>query len=266
MPSKSPRGSVSRRLLVAGVVAGSVLVSPALAQEGSSGLDSRAENLAQLRAEVEELSTEVSLAKEDMRARLRSIDSRVAEAESEIRREEVRLTQLEGDAERTRQLIASQGANADVLTPAVRDGIVDLRGAVEVGIPYRTEERLASVAEIEEGLDAGTMSAEDAAARLWGFAEDELRLTKENGLDKQVITLDGEEMLVEVARIGMVALYFMTEDGRMGYAARSGDGWTWKRVQGQEPEAQLADLFDALDKGIRVGWFELPSPELEVSR
>ena len=248
---------------VGGLVLLCALTGSALAQDD---LGSRAENLARLRGDVEALSTEVELAKEDLRARLRSIDTRVAEAESEIRREEVRLTQLEGDAERTRQLISSQGANADVLTPAVRDGIVALRGAVEGGLPYRTEERLAAIAEIEAGLDGGTVSAEDAGARLWGLSEDELRLTKENGLDKQVIVLDGQEMLVQVARIGMVALYFQTEDGRMGFAQKSGGAWTWVMVTKTEEQAQVADLFDALNKGIRVGWFELPYALTEVKR
>lgn len=222
-------------------------------------LSGRAENLARLRAEVEALATEVSLAKEDLRARLRSIDTRVAEAESEIRREEVRLTQLEGEAERTRQLISAQGANADVLVPAVEDGLASMRAVVAGGLPYRVDERLEALAELEAGLEGGSLSAEDAAARLWGLAEDELRLTKENGLDKQVITLEGEELLVQVARLGMVALYFRTEDGRVGRAARGADGaWTWVTLEGAEEQAQLADLFDALDKGIRVGWFELP--------
>lgn len=233
----------------------------------AADLSGRAENLARLRAEVEELATEVSLAKEDLRARLRSIDTRIAEAESEIRREEVRLTQLEGDAERTRQLISAQGASADVLGPAVRDGLASMRAVVGTGLPYRTEERLAALDELEAGLDAGTLSAEDAAARLWGLAEDELRLTKENGLDKQVITLDGEELLVRVARLGMVALYFQTEDGRVGKAVRGADGsWSWLTLSGAEEQAQLYDLFDALDKGIRVGWFELPYALGEVAR
>lgn len=260
-PNRAPlRGLVASLILTAALSAG--WNTPAAAQD----LDTRARTLASLRAEVEALSTEVNLAKEDLRGQLRSIDTRIAEADSEIRREEVRLTQLEGEAERLRQLIAAQGANADVLAPAVLDGIGSLRRVIDGGLPYRLDERRAALAELETGLTSGNLSAEDAAARLWGLAEDELRLARENGLDKQVVVVDGAEILVEVARLGMVALYYRTDDGRYGAARRDGATWTWSAIDGADAQAQLSDLFDALDKGIRVGWFELPPALAEVSR
>ena len=104
-----------------------------------------------------------------------------------------------------------------------------------------------------------------AAARVWAFAEDERRLSRENVLDRQVISLDGEEVLVDVARLGMVAMYWRAPDGRVGQSRRSESGWTQQRLESAQAE-QVEVLFDSLANGIRSGVFELPGLLAEVEK
>ncbi|MFB6373638.1 MAG: DUF3450 family protein, partial [Bradymonadaceae bacterium] len=96
-------------------------------------------------------------------------------------------------------------------------------------------------------------------SRLWQFVEDELRLSRENGMYSQVIELGGEEVLADVARVGMVSLYFKTEDGRVGVAERTDEGWRWQTIRKEKQKRRIEKLFESFKKNIRVGYFELPN-------
>jgi len=224
----------------------------------SAQQDDRAERLAQLRADVTDLSEQVDLEREEMRARLRALDAQKADAQVQLRRVELRLTELRKAADERKEALAGEENTEDALLEPVREGITLLRGVVSTGLPFRTQERLDALDKLEAQIDEGVLRPQKAAHRVWTFFEDELRLTRENALDRQVITLDGEELLVEVARAGMLAMYFRTEDGRIGHAVRSGTDWTWVTYTDSAKIDAVNAFFDALGKQIRVGWFTLP--------
>lgn len=228
---------------------------PALA----SDIETQAEQLASLRSEVEALSSQLELDKEDLRGRLRAVEAQTVDLEVQIRREELRLERLLAEEE-SQQALLDEAQGPDDLTPVVRSGIAQFREHVRAGLPFAVSDRISSLDELESKLSEETMSAQQAAARLWAFAEDERRLTRENTLARQVISLSGEETLVDVARVGMIAMYYRTPEGTYGQAVPDGDGWTWAPLTHTEDAAQAADLFDALSQGIRVGEFTLPNP------
>ncbi|MEL6345332.1 MAG: DUF3450 family protein [Myxococcota bacterium] len=227
----------------------------------AQSIEQQAEQLAQLRAEVEALSSELELEKEDLRGRLRALESQKVDLEVQIRREEMRLERLLAEEEK-QKLLLEESAGIDDLTPVVRKGIETFRATVESGLPFKRDERLKALEDLENQLTEGSMSPEKAASRLWAFSQDERRLTRENALDRQVIPLNGEDILVDVARLGMIAMYFKTPDETYGMALPSsdGNGWTWTMLTNSGDSAQAEALFDALERGIRVGWFTLPQP------
>ena len=106
------------------------------------------------------------------------------------------------------------------------------------------------------------MTPESAAARLWAFVEDELRLSRENALDRQVIPLPEGEVLAEVARLGMVALYFRTDGGLTGAAVPRDGGYAWEVITDRDDQKAVAALFEKLRHGVRTGAFTLPNPGL----
>lgn len=245
--------TVLRPLLLAAVLTG----LPATASAQS--IEAQAEQLAKIRAEVEALSNEVELEKDDLRGRLRALESQKVDLEVQIRREEMRLERLL--AEEAKQKAAlEETAGPDNLTPVVRLGISQMRELVKTGLPFKANERLKALEELETKLTEETMSPEQASARLWAFAEDERRLTRESALDRQVIPLNGEDVLVDVARLGMIAMYFKTPDGEFGMATPNNGSWSWTILTNAEDIAQTEALFDALGRGIRIGWFTLPQP------
>jgi hypothetical protein len=242
-------------LLLLLLLAASLLCAPASAGD----IDAQAERLAALRGEVETISAELELDKADLRSRLRAVEAQTVDLEVQIRREELRLERLLTEEEKQRSLL-DEAAGTEDLTPTVTAGITQLRGVVTSGLPFKVDDRLQSLSELEVKLREQTMSAEQAAARLWAFAEDERRLSRENALDRQVISLGGEEMLVDVARVGMIAMYYRRPDGGYGQAVPGDDGWRWAELTASADIAEVTALFDALSQGIRVGTFTLPQP------
>jgi hypothetical protein len=242
-------------LLALGLAA--VLVTDAGAQE----TDTRAAELAKLRREVETMSQQLTLANEDLRSQLKAIEAQKVEIQVQIRREELRLAQIEGEATARKTELEAFSTRGAELGPAVHESIRKIRAAVETGLPFHLTERLAELDELDKQLAAGTMTPEAATARLWAFTEDELRLARENGLDRQVVLVEGAEVLADVARLGMVALYFRTDGGAVGTAVRKADGtWTWQTLEGRDAQKSVGTLFEKLAHGIRNGSFVLPNP------
>ena len=230
-----------------------LLTAPALAGE-----DERAGRLAQLRADVAELSEQIDLARDDQRARLRALDAQKTDAQLQARRSELRLSELHRFTEERRAALLSEDNTGDALTPVIEAALDDLRVSVRGGLPFRTAERLAALDDLAAKLDQGVLRPQQGAHRTWQAYEDELRLTRENALDRQVISLNDHEVLVEVARVGMLAIYFRTESGVVGHAVQIDGAWSWQTYADSTQIQQVERFFDALEKQIRAGWFELP--------
>ncbi|MFM2247489.1 MAG: hypothetical protein RL071_3563 [Pseudomonadota bacterium] len=230
-----------------------LLLSPLI---GHADTDPRAARLAALRAEVEALHQELDVEKESLRGELRAINAQRVDLEVQVRREELRLERLlSAEAELRAAQLPTAG---DALRGILVGNIDALRAHVDEGLPFRATERAAALTELRAQLDDGRKTPEQVAARLWAFVEDERRLGRTTGLDRQVITVDGQELLADIARLGMVALYWRAPDGRVGLAARGGAGWTFRPMDAEEDRVAALALFDALERGIHTGTFTLP--------
>jgi len=239
-----------RPLLIAWLT---LLAPSALAEDAAE----MARKLAELRTEVERLAETHALEQEALRADLRAYEVRKAELEARVRQEERRLEELERTIARQRELLQSDDVANEVLTPVVLDALDQIQATIARSLPYRRADRSKAVSDLREEVEGGTMDPRRAVGRVWQLVEDELRLGRENILDKQVIAVDGKEELAEVARLGRVAMYFRTGDGRVGQVVRDGADWRYQVLSG-EPAMQVAELVDALKKQVRQGWFDLP--------
>lgn len=245
-------------LLMIAVVAGPVSARPSAGPSTDISAKRLAEELVTLRSEVEALSEELETRRAEQREELSSLAQRKAEVESEARREELRIRRVDAALEEQRAAVAKAVDGERELTPAVLAAGDELRAHVRRGIPFQTEERLAAIDEVTSALAAGELSPTKAALRMWALHQDEARLVKESGLYRQPIDLDGERVLAEVARVGMVLLYFKTPSGVVGRAVKSGATWRYEVLTGADDVRRTEQLFDAFKKQLRAGWFELP--------
>ncbi len=220
--------------------------------------DGLAERLISLRGEVDELQSELNVRREEHKNRMAYLTAQLSDLEASRDREQLRVTQLEEDLDAMRAEIAEAGVGADALLPFLKGEIARLREQVRGGFPFKVQERLAELEELETQLDNGVMSAQRGVNRLWAFIEDEFRISRENAIYSQSIALDGENVLVDVAKLGSVMMYFRTRNLEYGRAVQTGQGWRFELLDNARDQELVARLFDSLRKQIRQGYFELP--------
>jgi hypothetical protein len=229
--------------------------APAFADD----LSTLATRLSELRGQVEELASRLSTASNDHKETLRSLSRQRSELELEAKREETRVQKLSAAIAKRKAEIQAEKAKGDRLVPVYEEAFAKVRGYVEQGLPFRQGERLAALDKIQEQYKGGLLTPARALQRLWSFIEDEYRMSKESGLYKQTITIDGQERLAEVIRVGMVMLYYKTEGGRVGRIAKQGEKFEYTPIDDPEQQKRVLGLFTSFKKQIRVGYFELPN-------
>lgn len=258
-PSLTLTGLHARALgLRAPLFLAALLFAATASAEEPAGLDARAARVAELRAEVAALQDQLQEQREDASVRLRALDAQQVDLEVQVRREELRMTQLDEALARQQQSAVDDAGLEDQVRPVVLESLAAVRAQVAGSLPFRVDERLAALDELRTGVEGGELPPTKALARLWAFVEDENRLSRENALDRQTIPLDGGEVLAEVARLGMVAMYWRAPDGRVGTVVRTAQGWSFTPITDRSGIVAVETLFDSLRKGIRTGWFELP--------
>ncbi|MCG8465086.1 MAG: DUF3450 domain-containing protein [Xanthomonadales bacterium] len=231
-------------------------VSPCLAQDGN--IDQLAERLIALRAEVETLQSELDIQREEHKSKMSYLTAQQSELEANLDREGLRVRQLEDELEELRTKADDAGADAETLAPVVLQAAAKLRAAIQSSLPFKQNERLQALDEVETQLNSGAIVPQRAANRLWALVEDELRISRENAIYSQTIPLKGEPVLVDIAKLGTIAMYFRTRDDRYGFAQPQNGQWQWQLTDDAIQRDQIAQLFDSLRKQIRQGYFEIP--------
>ncbi len=224
-----------------------------------------AARLAQLRGDVETLAQDLSTKSAESKEAIRSLARQRADLELEVQREETRVQKLSAAIAKRRAEIQAEKEKSDRHVPLYKDAIVKVREYVNTTMPFRRDERLAALDKIDEQYKAGLVTAGRALSRLWSFVEDEFRMTRENGLYKQTVTVDGEERLAEVVRLGMVMMFYKTDDGDTGRAVQRDGQWSFEAINNPDEQRAILDLFSSFKKQIRVGYFELPNALPQLS-
>ena len=220
-----------------------------------------AENLAQglvkLRAEVEQLNSELDLAREEARTTLAGLTAQRTELQGQLDRQQLTTQEQAQKLAEAREKVAEAGTEGAELKPVLLDAIDAIDSHIRSTLPFKRDERLAALDDLRTRITSNTVPPHRAANQVWAFVEDELRLTRENGIFSQTIELGGERVLADVAKVGNILLYFRTSDGRVGRLAQAGNDWRYVEVTDSADAARIAALFDAYRKQIRQGWFEL---------
>lgn len=247
------RTALALKLLVA------LHISAPLAAQAQGDFATLAERLIEMRGEVDSLQSELNVRREEHKNRMAYLTAQLADLEASRDREALGLRQLEEDLEKVRLEVAAAGDTSETLTPVVLKHISLMRQRVGSGFPFKVRERQAALDEIASRLESGVIDAQRAANRLWAFVEDEIRISRENAIYSQPIELNGENLLVDVAKLGSAMMFFRTRDNNYGRAVRTSGGWRFELLASGNDEKQVAGLFDSLRKQIRQGYFELPN-------
>lgn len=217
------------------------------------------EKLVALRGQVNDLSSELRARRDEHNIEMKALLSQKSSVNSSIKHEKVAIANLQEDLLKNKELIKEIGADKDTIKEALLIEAEKLKAHVKIGLPFKVEERLRSIKDYENSLNAGVLSSHKAANTLWSMIEDELKLARDNGVYRHSITIDDKEHLAHVVKIGMVMMYFRIGDDEYGLFRKNGDQWVAEVRQDSKEVEQIKNLFSSVEKQIHVGYFELPN-------
>ena len=256
MPLKPLTPFLIATLAGASVFTTSVTVKAADENERISRLT---QQLIELRGSVNDLASQLDLNHESHKQTIRSLMTQKSQAESSVRQEKLSLDKLDESLEQQKLEIQNLSSGTEEIKVAVLDGGNKLIRRIESGIPFKIAERKSAVEDLMQRVRSSVVSPNRAANELWALYEDEIRLTSENGIYRQTLSIDDNEVLADIARIGSMMMFFKLDDQRYGFFKKNGAGWSAQMAANDQASKQIADLFDALQKQIRSGNFTLPN-------
>lgn len=232
--------------------------------QADQNLENMSEKLIQLRGEVEALNSEIRFLKEEHSQEMNFLWTQRNQIKSEIERNKNLLARLNKDLEGVIAENAEKGQSSEHLLPQFEQAIGQIEQYLNDALPFKKAERLASLQEIGTQVKKELISVQRGFNKLWAFVEDEIRLTKESGLFQESVLIAGEDrkQLVDLARIGMMTLYFQTQDDQVGQLIKTSSGnWEYQLFREPDQTEQVTYLFESMKTQIRTGLFHLPTKQ-----
>lgn len=227
----------------------------------ASNIENLAKSLAKIRGEVETLQTQLDAEKEKHSSKMTALASQLADLSVEERRQKLSIEKLQQSIEKMGVNAKRSEQSGERLKPVLLQILSDYRRHIQSSFPFKIEDRLKAVSDIENNLNNQLVDPNKAVNQTWALMEDEIRLSKENGIYQQTIPLEGEKVLVDIAKLGTLFLLFQTRDNHSGMAKRTADGgWKFEILEDTAEIERVKILFDSLKKQIRQGYFEIPNP------
>ena len=212
-----------------------------------------------LRGDVERLYTDIKENKERYNTEMKSLSLQITDSEAQINRENTALKLAQTELQKVTSQIQETSSGNEEIKPLVLNAITLLEQAIKEGIPFMVEGRVADLHKIKSDLEAGLITNEKALSLVWVSLDDTIRLTKEIGLFKQQIDFKGQKVLAQIAKLGSVAMFFSTPSNQVGFVVKKDGAYEYKQMTDPEDVKKIVALFDALQKQIRTGFFELPN-------
>ena len=227
----------------------------------ASNLENLAKSLAKIRGEVETLQTQLDIEKEKHSSKMTALASQLADLSVEERRQKFSIEKLQHSIEKMGASAKQAEQSGERLKPVLLSILSDYKRHIQSSFPFKMEDRVKALHDLENNVNNHLIDPNKAVNQAWSLIEDEIRLSKENGIYQQTIPLDGEKVLVDIAKLGTVFLFFQTRDSQSGMARRSADGgWKFEILEDTTEIERVRVLFDSLKKQIRQGYFEIPNP------
>jgi len=234
-------------------------VTSSFAASELQSLENISQELVTVRQQIETLHNEISYEKQTFKDQMRSYSNQKSDLDVRISRADLNIKDLQRELKKLAEISQKKNQVHDDVTPILKAAIEDLRSSVSGSLPFKLEQRLKALDEIEYRFNTHIISPNKAANQLWAFVEDELMLGKSSGIYNDTLTVGGQDKLVKVLRIGKIAMFYKTSDGQFGVTKKRGDEWQQQVFYDSENIAQLEQLFDSFSKNIRNGQFNTPN-------
>lgn len=236
-----------------------LIATSSYADSQLQSLENISQELVKIRQEIENLHNQISFEKDAYKDQLRSYASQKSDLEVRISRSDLNIKDLQRELKKLTDVNKDKEKSRKILNPILEVAIDQLRENIRASLPFKLEQRLQVLNDIEQRLHAGIISPNKAANQLWAYVEDELMLGRSSGIYNETMNIDGRDKLVKALRIGKIAMFYKTQDDQFGVIKKQGNEWQQQAIVNSERTAQLQNLFDSFSKNIRNGQFHIPN-------
>ncbi len=219
------------------------------------------ESIILLRNEVSELSNDFKTEKELLKTKIQTYALEKMDLESKIRRSKLQLKSINEKIKNAKSIENIENPEFNQIISNFLDFEL---GRLAQSMPYKLEQRKSYIKDLRAKFLDHNNSDEKTLQLLWTHIEDEIQLSKDVSLDKDILKISGQQILVEIAKVGMLMMFFKTSEGQTGYLRFSNNQWS-PRFFEDNKNKQLVELFiENLKKQIRTGYFEFPRIPLKT--
>ncbi len=239
----------------------SLLLSVSVVSSSLAAIDNEklANSIIKLRGDVEELYSQIKDNKQRYTSEMKSLSMQTTDTEAQINRKETSIKLAQNKLQEIQGKIKETSSANSNIKPLIKEALMLLENSIIEGLPFRVTERIADLKKIQADLNDNQITSEKALALVWAAYDDAIRVTKEIGLFKQEITLNGHNVLAKIAKLGSVAIFFSTPSDELGFTMKTDKGYEYKVITDPKDKEKIVALFDALQKQIRTGFFTLPN-------
>lgn len=216
-------------------------------------------SIIELRGNVENLYTDIKENKDRYHSEMKSLSMQITDSEAQINRKSTAIKLAKNELEKIKTQIKETSSGNSEIKPLVLNALSLLETSINEGIPFMVQARVADLHKIKADLEAGLITNEKALSLTWASYDDTIRVTKEIGLFKQQINFKDKKVLAKIAKLGSVAMFFSTPSNEVGFVVKDANKYSYKHITNPEDIKKIVALFDALQKQIRTGYFELPN-------
>jgi hypothetical protein len=144
----------------------------------------------------------------------------------------------------------------------IKSWILELESWINAGIPFKKESRLADLEKVRLKLQENEPS-EILVQDLWALTEKEIKLTSSSRHELMKIRLE-DEVPAQVARIGLMQMYFKTAKNQFGYAEKIDNKWILSVKSNPDEIRAIERILTQLKSEKNGAYLELPGFNLEV--
>lgn len=221
------------------------------------------QQLIPLRSRMEKQAQELENTQQALDQQIQALQAQALELNQNLSREKLKSKVLN---EKTKRLtsftnLGPTGSSED--QKFVSQWMEDLKIWVDQSLPFQKPQRLAKLEELQSRFKKKE-PLEPLVWDLWSFTSQELKNTKGFSNEVTEISLDGKMVPAEVAKLGMVHMYFRTTDQRSGYSLKSKHGWTFQTAQTDSEKNAIDHVLSASRAKTFKNVYELPGLSLEV--
>lgn len=231
-----------------------ILIAPSLLMAQENFEDST-KKLMELRSQVEKRAQKLEQSQNLKDAEIQSLQQRKNEIENLISRERLKKDIAMGKKSGLQNKKIVRIAEDEKF---IKKWIYDLKVWVNSSLPYKTSERLLDLEKIEGRFASGD-PLEALAQDLWFFTEKEMKQTQSNRFEVSKVLLDGKETTAQLAKIGMLQMYFKTSEGVLGRADYSGGKWTLIQSLDKDESTAIEKVLSKLKSEKGSTYLELPA-------